>query len=321
MSGAAEQEQLVKVSWLYYFGNLTQQEIAKKLDLSRPKVGRLLKSALETGIIEIRIAPTVESAHLALAYELETCFGLKEALVVDTGENKEALYYNMGQAGARFLARALTDETKLGIAMGTSIAAIMPHVQPGRLKAHTVVTLSGGFSQPGHDTSVYNISWALADALGANLEQLYCPLVAQSSAARDMIVNDPNTQAQIKSAAECDIALVSVGVVNKDMPLHRQGFCEAEDIENLQRAGAAGEMIVSFFDGQGRPIVTDLSKRMIGLTIDDLHNIPTMVAISGGPEKVEALLGALRAGCIDVMITDRETAEAILELDEQYSPS
>jgi deoxyribonucleoside regulator len=193
----------------------------------------------------------------------------------------------------------------------------MPHVQPGSLKAHTVVTLSGGFSQPGHDTSVYNISWPLADALGANLEQLYCPRVAQSSAAREMIVNDPNTQAQIKSAAECDIALVSVGVVDKQMPLYRLGFCEAEDIENLQRAGAVGEMIVSFFDDQGTIVTTDLDKRIIGLTIDELHNIPTTVAISGGPEKVEALVGALHVGCIDVLITDQETAKAILELDQQ----
>jgi dihydroxyacetone kinase-like protein len=60
-----------------------------------------------------------------------------------------------------------------------------------------------------------------------------------------------------------------------------------------------------------------LDDRIIGLSIDELRKVPTTVAISGGLEKTRALLGALRVNCLDVIITDQKTAEAILQLDDE----
>jgi DNA-binding transcriptional regulator LsrR (DeoR family) len=136
----SEEEILVKVSWLYYFGDMTQQEIADKLNLSRPKVGRLLSKARQEGIIEISLSPKIQSLNLALENELEKRFGLKEAVVVESGEDRETLNRNLGRAGARFLDRNICEDFMLGIAMGTSIAAILPYVHPRSSSNGTIIT-------------------------------------------------------------------------------------------------------------------------------------------------------------------------------------
>ncbi len=228
-----DKERLVKIAWLYYFGGLTQQEIAKKLNLSRPKVGRMIKKALDMGIVEIRLSPSVKSYHFEIENELETRFGLREALVVDSGSDKASLYDNLGIAGARYLNRILEDEFLLGIALGTSIAAMIPYITPRKASGGTIITLSGGFSQSGYDTAAYNVSWPLADLLNARLEQLYCPLVAESEETRNAILGDRHLRAQFERATTCDVAIVSIGNVNLDMPLYTFDFCEKEDVEEL----------------------------------------------------------------------------------------
>jgi deoxyribonucleoside regulator len=310
-------ELMIKVAWQYYFRNLTQQEIAEKLNLSRLKIGRILRKALAEGVIEIRLSSSIQSYNLPIETELETRFLLREALVVNSADDSQTLYDNLGMAGARYLERLIEPNFILGIGLGTTVNAIVPHLGARKSKNGTIVTLTGGFSQAGHDTSGYNASWPLANLLGANLEQLYCPLVTQNKEGRDAILQDGYLSGQLKRATESKIALVSVGYIHMDMPLHRLGFCERADVEHLKAAGAVGELLVNFFDINGNPVRTNLTDRMIGLGIEDLKKIPTTVVISGGVEKAAAILGALRSGCVKVLITDQKTAQTILDLDDQ----
>jgi DNA-binding transcriptional regulator LsrR (DeoR family) len=312
-----DEEVLVKVAWLYYFENMTQQEIANKLNLSRPKVGRLLVKARQEGIVSIQLSPKVKSLNLALENELETRFDLKEAVVVDSGEDRDSLYRNLGRGGAHFLDRSLCSDFMLGLAMGSSIAATVPYITPRIPSNGTIITLSGGFTQPGHDTSGYNVGWPMAEKLGARLEQLFCPLVAESKETREVILKDANLRSQLVRAGRVDMALVSLGYVHHAMPLHRLGFCSKDDIDKLLELGAVGEIITSFFDLDGNAVRSDLDDRIIGLTINELVKIPTTVAISGGLEKTKAILGALRVKCLDVIITDQKTTEAVLKLDDK----
>jgi DNA-binding transcriptional regulator LsrR (DeoR family) len=308
-----QEELIVKVSWLYYFGNLTQQEIAEKMKLSRSKVGRLLSKALSEGIVEIKIKPSVSSYHPSLEAEFEERFNLREALITDSSQDYGELLDILGRACARYLDRVLEDDFVLGIGLGTTIAAVLPHLIPSKAANGTIITLSGGFSQAGFDTSAYNISWPMADRLDARLEQMLCPLIAETEESCQAIMNDSNIQAQLERARSCDIALVSIGPVHYEMNLYKFGYVPIEDVRSLIDSGAVGEVLSSFYDESGKLLETDLYKRSIGLGIPDLEKVPTSVAVSGGPNKVEAILGALRNGFLDVLITDLDTAKAVLE--------
>jgi len=312
-----EEELIIKVSWLYYFSNLTQLEIAKKLNLSRSKVGRLLRRALADGIIEIKFKPTVQSFHPAEESEIENRFKLREAIITNSSDDPVQLLDNLGRAGARYLNRVLKDNIILGIGMGKTIKSILPHVISQNYPESTIVSLSGGFSQAGHDTAAYNISWPIAEKLKARLEQMLCPLIAETQEARNAIISDSNIQAQMEQARHSDIGLVSIGPVNHAMNLYSMGYIEKKDVNALLDANIVGEVLSSFYDISGNVIQTELNQRSLGLEIPDLKNIPTCVAISGGLDKTEAILGALRSGFLDVMITDIDTANAVIQLDNQ----
>jgi DNA-binding transcriptional regulator LsrR (DeoR family) len=316
---SAEEEIMVRVSWLYYRGGFTQQEIADKLHLSRAKVGRLLAKSLEEGIVEINLSPRANLINLSLESQLEKRFDLREALIVPTRNDPGKLLENLGRAAGRFLDRSLNYEFTLGISLGTSVSATLPFVTPRNPSDSTVLTLSGGFTQPDHDVSRYDISWPLADTLGAKLEVLYCPLVAESPSLKEALLSDQKLAAQLKRAEDVDVALVSIGFPHYEMPLYRLGFCERKDVDNLVEAGAVGELIITFFDINGQFVHTSLYDRSIGVPFETLKKIPVTVGIGGGLEKKEAILGALRSGALDVLITDELTAEEVLKLDQQLS--
>ena len=54
--GKDKQQLSVEVARLYYQSDYSQQEIANKLNISRPTISRLLKYAKEKGFVQISIA-------------------------------------------------------------------------------------------------------------------------------------------------------------------------------------------------------------------------------------------------------------------------
>ncbi|NOK59919.1 MAG: sugar-binding transcriptional regulator [Chloroflexi bacterium AL-W] len=63
-------------------------------------------------------------------------------------------------------------------------------------------------------------------------------------------------------------------------------------------------MCAQHYDINGRLLDTDLNKRVIGIGLETLRSIETVVAVAGGQEKVKAILGAIRGKYIDILITD-----------------
>ena len=87
-------------------------------------------------------------------------------------------------------------------------------------------------------------------------------------------------------------------------------FSRAERAE-LQRLGAVGDICFRFYNLEGQPIKSSLMKRVIGIDLDKLRACNSVVGVAGGMEKMQAILGALRGGLIDVLITDQRTGEAL----------
>jgi DNA-binding transcriptional regulator LsrR (DeoR family) len=82
----ADQRLLERVALLYYEDDLTQEDVAARLSISRSKVVRLLQEARRTGIVQIRVlAP--QHANRDLERRLETRFGLQQAVVAAPGRS------------------------------------------------------------------------------------------------------------------------------------------------------------------------------------------------------------------------------------------
>ena len=81
MFGVNERQQLLlDIARMYYFENLSQQQIADTLHMSRSNVSLLLKECLEKKIIEIQINDVVSRAH-ELAAKIKQRYGLQTVLI------------------------------------------------------------------------------------------------------------------------------------------------------------------------------------------------------------------------------------------------
>ena len=68
---------------------------------------------------------------------------------------------------------------------------------------------------------------------------------------------------------------------------------------------------LSLLDADGNALDV-LDGRMVGVSLDQLERIPTKLVVAGGAAKQRAVLAALRAGLVDILVTDAETARFAL---------
>jgi DNA-binding transcriptional regulator LsrR (DeoR family) len=301
---------LGKLAWLYYVDGLTQKDIGERVGLSRLKVVRLLQQARAEGIVEINIASDLK-LNTELARALESQFSLKEAIVTEPIDNPESADI-IGRAGAHYLNRVLGDQIQLGIGMGRTIASLLPHLAPRKLDGVVIKTLAGAYEEPGREANAYNISWRLADQFDAIVEPLHCPLIVANPQTRTALLQDKLLRSLLKGLDKCDMALIGLGALDAQSPLIRIGYCTKQDLVSIRKKGAVGEILGRFYDINGQPVATDFDERILGVDLPQLCRIPLVVALAYGPQKVTPIRGALRTGCVDVLITDRWTAESVL---------
>jgi DNA-binding transcriptional regulator LsrR (DeoR family) len=87
----------------------------------------------------------------------------------------------------------------------------------------------------------------------------------------------------------------------------------AKELKSLSDRGAVGDICLRFFDASGAPVITPLNERVIAIELTDLKRVDRVVGIAGGRRKYAAIRGALRGGRINVLITDRATAERLVK--------
>ncbi len=303
-------DMLVRIAWKYYIEDFTQQEIAERFNLSRPKVARLLKEARETGIVEFKITG-VPTEHLELERKIRNAFNLKDVIVTPTPSDQSEIRQSLGRAAAAYLQSIFKPHIIVGLGMGRTIAEIPQFVTPDPTTKCAFVEMVGGASRTDVGFDTYNVSWHLAESCEGIAYHVNSPVVVENPAAREAIMSDINITQVLEIAAKSDVAIVGIGQVGPEMTLARLGYCDEADIRELLNLGAVGDIMVHYYDIHGKPVMTGLEGRLVGLDLEQFFAIPTVIGVAGG-DKVEAILGAMRGGYIDVLITDDETAASIL---------
>ncbi|XOB98457.1 sugar-binding transcriptional regulator [Deinococcota bacterium DY0809b] len=304
-------DELVTVAaWLYYEGGLKQEEVARRLGVSRVKVARLLAQARAEGVVQFVITrPLPEPFRLAEA--LCARYGLEAAVVVPSAGSAEATLDALGAAGADYLASRLEPGLRLGLGWSSTARRLAPYLRRLRpVKDCTVVELAGSFLG---QANPYAISGPLAAALGCGLEALPVPVLVESPAARAALLAEGRIAAALAAGRECDLAVVGIGQVGPESTTVRTGMVAPEEMALIEKAGAVGDVLMRFFDTAGRPVQTPLDERVLAVGWDDFLQIPQRVAMAAGAAKLPAIRAALRGGLFQALITDAPTAARLLE--------
>lgn len=267
---------LAHVARLYYLRGLTKLEIAERLGVSRFKVARILEQARSEGVVRIEIAEPL-AVDDALSQTLEQRFGLGTAVVV---ESEEEIAY----AGASLLPALLSVDDVLGVAWGETLSKVAEELQPTDIEV-PVVQVCGAIAGLSRGTSPSEVAMRFAEKLGGTLYPLPAP-AHTTQAARRALVDNPVVRPTVEMFDRVTLALVGIGA----------------------RPRGKGHVLVHVFDAEGR-LEADLDA--IALSADQLTRV-RLVAVAGGDTKHRAVLGALRAGFLDALVTDRACAEHAL---------
>lgn len=310
---------LAMVASLYYKLNQGQGEIAQRLGVSTSKVSRLIKEAWERGIIDVQIRMPIPR-DFALENELVSRFGLRDAMVLAGAPDADdsSLVAAAGQLAAVYLQRiipGLAPGSSIGVAWGTGVHATVSALPNNFGRQLDVVQLMGGVGALVVDGP--DLARIVAVKLGGRHYDLHAPVLVERADVREVFLSEPTVRDGIRRARSVQIAITGIGSVDeRDSSFLRAGLLTRVDLAALRNRGAAGEMVGRFFDQQGGTDALEINQRVIGIELEDLRHIPTVMAVARGLSKAPAILGALNGRFLNVLVTDDSTARSILALAE-----
>lgn len=312
----SSEELLLRAAWFYYKDELTQDEIAKRLAVSRASVGRLLDRARRVGLVSIQLNAEYLDAF-ELSAQLRSVFGLAEALVVpDHAEepaDRHALNARIGLGGAQFLSTRLRPGSSLGVGWGETVSRVIAATNFGAVGPVHLVTLTGGVD--GYLPTILSSKGDAADGDRITTAAVIpAPIHASSPELAAALRDEPTIQRTLKRACEVDQAVVGVGTPSPDATIVHLGYLSEDDLAVLARHSVVGDILGQFFDANGTVADIPLHARRIGIDLADLKNIPKVVGVAGGLHKADAILGALRGEFLNVLVTNEITARRLLQL-------
>lgn len=312
---------LADIAEWYYVHGLSQQEIAARVHLSRPSISRLLLEAKDQGIIEIKINRPIATV-LSLEQELQSRFGLQRVRVVERRTaNHDEILGRTGRIAAGVLDDILEDGMILGLTWGTAIRAVLQALHPRRLPNVKVVQLAGGVGAPYRQIDAPEQCRRAAEVYGAQHYYMNAPMVVDSPATAAALREDHSIKEVLELAKHTNVAIFGIGsTIPEHSTIHLAGYIDAEQLEMLRERGAVGALAGCYYDVWGNCIpAPELDACTIAVSWDDMHRFGISVAVAAGREKGPAILGALRTGIIDHLVTDDLAAEEILRLEERTS--
>ncbi len=314
-------EILAFVADKYYLEDLKQTEIAEMVGLTRSAVSRMLKEAREKGIVEIVV-------HYPFQYDQDLENRLKDQLgllhVAVVKFNRQPSYNDLrkqlGKAAARLLSTLIEPGSQIGVAWGTTVQATIEAFESTPVPNTKVVQLVGVLGSTRHAYSAQTLVERLAHKLTAEGMYLYSPFIVESEETASSLLNDPTVKQSILNASKCDVALMGIGTTKpKFCSLYKGEHISLADLEKIQSAKAVGDVCALYFEIDGSLAQVDFHKRRIGTSLEALHKIGIRLGVAGEVEKSSAILGAIRGGMINSLVTDNLTALQILELDQQLN--
>lgn len=305
--------QMIRAAELYYLHNMTQQQIADIVGISRPTVSRLLEDAKAQGIVEIKlnISDDIESG---IANELREHLDFQEVIVVNTRETE----YNksmekLAKTAADYVTGVIKSGMTIGISWGRAMKALavaMPRLPLERIKV--IQTVGGlGVTESNFDgTDVVSI---LASKLGGTHQSICGPAILPTKGVADELRLIPAISQVLEEAARADIYIMGIGSFEEaDNSLQRAGYLSREERLSLHKRGAVANILARIIDGDGNEI-NDFNERSLSIPLDCLKGDALTIGVTASENKAEAILAIAKGRYLDTLIIDLCCAQKVME--------
>jgi len=298
-----------KCAWLYYVAKLNQNQIAKKIGLSKMRVHRLIAFAEKNGFVKTFVEGGFDKTA---KYEviIKKKYNLKICEVIPNNEDNNDPLQMLGAGGARFIMNQINENniTEFGIGTGTTMNAVAKWL-PKINKKIDFITLNGSLTSNNSIQTETGIN-QIANKTDGECFNSGIPLIFGSIEQKKLIEKINFIKIIMNRASNTKIKLLSVGGLFESSQIVKSKIFNAESIKKLKEAGAVGEVAGNFFDKEGKIILNKETQKIIGAKIESFKN-STTVLIAGGKNKISQIQSVLKSGLFTGLITDEETSKKI----------
>lgn len=305
---------IIKAAYLYYIKDFTQTEIAKIFGVSKMTISRMLQKAREEDIVKIKIDFPYEFNE-KLQEEFIKQFSLKDAFIAKNIANED-IKSLLGRVGAYSLNFYLRNHDILGVGGSETLAYFAKNIKTANHKIDCVVQLMGALEGTVTPYNSLSLTQTFTDRFKVQGYFFSAPARIEQPEIRNLLLNNSQIKRTMDLWGKCTLAIVGIGAVKNNLPRY---FLSIDEFNNLKSIGAVGDILGKFFDINGQLVSSKLQSQILSIALEDLRKINRVIAVAGGEIKVEAILGALHTGVIDILITDEDTALKILKLKKGFA--
>lgn len=303
---------------MYYDDGLTMESIASTLKVSRSTVSRMLREARAAGLVTITLRPPGAHRVEELRRRIASRYGVRVHVVATGPEDGERERLQVVvERGAALLDEMLEPGTTLGLAWGTTLAALLAAVRPRPVPGLRIVQLNGAINVEGSGlTYVSTVLARAANRWDAAVHQFPVPAFFDYAETREAMWRERSVQRVRETQHQTTLAVFSVGAFDAEVPSHvyTHNYLTPADLQSLRADGAVGDVCTVFLraDGSFRDIT--MNARGSGVSPDQLTRIPRRLLVASGSRKALPLRAALRAGVATDVVVDEITAASLLAL-------
>ena len=307
------------VAYQYYVLGKKRAEIAESVGVSPATLSRLLRRAKDEGIIEFRITEPYLGCCQMEEYLLHK-FNLKSVIVVPVPEqykgDEEEIKKMTALEGARYIQRIINDGDIIGLNWGGTMYHLIQYLNPCRKVPASIITMHGSIEHSVKKFQVKSLVRRAAMSFGGSTLVTTAPGLSRNLEEHNQIINSPEYQQMKQMYSKIDISVSGVGSINPRMesPLLTSGYLNEEEIAEISREKAVCDCLLRFFHEKGEECDTSIRDRTVAIPVEEYKKIPTRVVVASGRGKAHAVMSLLKGNMLDVLIIDRELAEAVDDL-------
>jgi len=307
-----DKKTLYKILKYYYIDDLTQNEIAEKLNISRIKVLRYIDYAKGNGLVETKLNIPIKDSY-ELEDLIETNYDLKECRIVPSFNNDNDFYKYAGVELSNLLRRVLKQNVYVGVSWSETVRNTLEYINIGKKININVVPIIGGLEIEGTASNSNFIAHIFAEKIGGVNYSINFPAVLDSKEARKIMENERNTKRIKELAEKIELVLTGIGNIGPESTVLKGGYFTPKEINYLNSLDIVGSINLNFIDKNGQEVKSDIDDRIIKIfPLEKFKKTEIVIGIAFGKDKVEALKATLKGKIINLLITDENTARELL---------
>lgn len=316
MDKSAEKILCYEIARKYYIDEIPQNQIAKIMGMSTAQVSRMLKKAKAYNLVNITVRMPDEIPDEKIRERFLELTGIKDIIIASVSEenNKEALKSSIVFSAVENIPDIIKKDIYIGLGWGEYVYRTVLAMDRSS-KSHNAyfVPVVGNAGNKIPYYQVNTIVNRMAEKNKAHSYYINVPAFCESVEVKNRYLSSDEMTSLKEIWRKLDAVIFEMGYPWKQAGERLQSEFGLKLKEPLLPETNVGNIMGYFLEDDGICNVKEIDDIFLVIPLDDLRKIKHKICIAKGVDTYKGVYSACKLGLIDVLVTDRESIEKILE--------